>query len=196
MWHSTHLTRWERPLLTASNRIPVPFRDLWISTFQPLPFAVMTLALGSLAFVFGRRRMAIAGAVGCFGAVIATEVVFKPLVDRTRRHDVGLYRTHIIRVGGNLFPSAHVTAAAALAMFVWLLLGRRAVLAPILAIVPFIVACSVMHEGLHYPADVIGAALFAPAFVFLVVDIDAHLADVIEPPDGVKQPAMSAAERE
>jgi membrane-associated phospholipid phosphatase len=161
---------WERPIITTVNRIPVPFRELWISLFAPLPFVLLTAALGCAAAASGRLRLAVAGVVGCLGAVAVSEFIFKPLVDRVRTHDVGLYMSHVVRVGGQMFPSAHVTASAAFVTFAGLIIGRRSPLALLLLLLPFALGCSVMSQQLHYPADVIGGLLLGSTFTYLVVD--------------------------
>jgi membrane-associated phospholipid phosphatase len=168
MWHSTRAMVWERPIITAVNGIPLAFRDFWISLFAPLPFALTTIALGGAAAARGRYRLAIAGMAGCLGAVLAAQLVFKPLVDRVRTRRVIGVSQHI-HVAGRMFPSAHVTAAAAAAMFAWLILDRRPRLTPLLVALPLIVGCAVIKQQLHYPADVAGGLILGPTFVYCTV---------------------------
>ena len=161
MWHSARPVGWERPIITAVDSIPLPFRDFWIAMFQPIVFTFTTIALGGAAAACGRRRLAVAGIVGCLGAALAAQVVFKPLVDRVR--------THVVDVGGRMFPSAHVTAAAALATFALLILGRHTRLTPFLIALPFVVGCAAISLELHYPADIAGGLLLGPTFVYFTV---------------------------
>ena len=128
MWHSTRPMRWERPIIRAADWMPLPFRDFWIAVFQPVPFALTTVALGAVAAARGRHRLALTGVAGCLGAVVAAQVVFKPLVDRIRTHVEGDDH-HLVHVGSQMFPSTHVTAAAAWAMFAILIFGQRTRLA-------------------------------------------------------------------
>jgi membrane-associated phospholipid phosphatase len=168
MWHSARPTRWEKPIIHAVDRLAVPFRGFWISAFQPLSFALITLALGALVAIAGRRRLAVSGMAGCVGALLAAEFVFKPLVDRIRTHEVGTHH-RIIQVGSQMFPSAHVTAAAALATFVWFALGRRLTIAPVLLVLPLLVSSATISLQLHYPADVIGGFLLGITFVWCTI---------------------------
>jgi len=170
MWHSARPTRWEKTIIRRVDAIPVPFRDFWISAFQPVAFAFVVLVVAGIVAVLGRRRLAGSGLAGCIGAVLAAEIVFKPLIDRTRTHAVGSHQ-RIVRVGSEMFPSAHVTAAAALAMFVWIALDRRPGLAPILALLPVVVGCSAIALQLHYPADVVAGALLGSAVVWCTVAV-------------------------
>ncbi len=168
VWHATQPMAWERPIIDAIVRLPHPTRDFWIGMFEPVPFALTTLALGFAAAARGRSRLAIAGVVGCLTAVILAELVFKPLVGRARMHYVGV--EHVaVRIGGNMFPSAHVTAAASLATFAWLVLDRGSRLRPFVIALPVIVGLSVISKHMHYPADVLGGALLGPTIVLLVV---------------------------
>jgi len=109
--------------------------------------------------------------------------VFKPLIDRTRTHAVGSHQ-RIVRVGSEMFPSAHVTAAAALAMLVWIALDRRPSLAPLLAVLPFVVGCSAISQQLHYPADVIAGALLGSTVVWCTVAVAERTAPQPAAPTG------------
>jgi membrane-associated phospholipid phosphatase len=128
----------------------------------------MTIALGGAAAARGRYRLALAGVAGCLGAVLAAQLVFKPLVDRVRTRRVVGMNEHV-HLAGRMFPSAHVTAAAAVAMFAWLILDRRARLTPVLLAFPLIVGGAVVKQQLHYPADVAGGLLLGPTFVYCTV---------------------------
>jgi membrane-associated phospholipid phosphatase len=170
MWHSTRPKTWERPIISAVDGIPLVFRDFWISLFQPLPFALTTIALGGAAAARGRYRLALAGVAGSLGAVLAAQLVFKPLVDRVRAHRVAGVNQHI-HVAGRMFPSAHVTAAAAAATFAWLILDRRVRLAPLLVALPLLVGCAVISKQLHYPADVVAGLLLGATSVYCTVAV-------------------------
>ena len=167
MWHSTRPTTWERPIITTVDRIPIPFHGFWISMFQPAPFVLMTAALTGVAAARRRLGVAAGGLAGCAAAILAAEFVFKPAVDRVRTHIVGFH--HVIRVGSTMFPSVHVTAAAALATFAWLVVDRSPRAAPFLVALPLVVAGAAISEQLHYPADVIGGMLLGSALVYCTV---------------------------
>ncbi|MDQ1456958.1 MAG: superfamily [Actinomycetota bacterium] len=170
MWHSTRPETWERPIISAVDGVPLVFRDFWISLFQPLPFALTTIALGGAAAARGRYRLALAGVAGSLGAVLAAQLVFKPLVDRVRTHRVAGVNQHL-HVAGRMFPSAHVTAAAAAATFAWLILDRRVRLAPLLVALPLLVGCAVISKQLHYPADVVAGLLLGATSVYCTVAV-------------------------
>jgi membrane-associated phospholipid phosphatase len=180
MWHSTRPTRWEKPIIRTVDRLPIPVRGFWISAFQPVSFALIAIVLAAVVAFAGRRRLAASGVAGCLGAVLAAELVFKPLVDRVRTHEVGRHH-RIVQVGSEMFPSAHVTAAAALATFVWLVLDRRLGLAPLLVALPFVVSCATIALQLHYPADVIGGVLLGSTFVWCTVAVGNHFASAAPP---------------
>jgi membrane-associated phospholipid phosphatase len=178
-WHSSKPMTWERPAIDALERHLIPLRQFWIDVFEPIPFALIVAGLFTLAYVRGRRRLALAGAAGCFEAVFAAELVFKPIVDRVRVHGGGHFG--FIRFGGPLFPSSHTTAAAACAMFAWLILDRRPLLAPLLALVPIAVGCSVVSARLHYPADAIAGMLLGAALVYVLVDVTRPRERIVAP---------------
>ncbi len=197
VWHATQPLAWERPIIDGIVRLPHPTRDFWIGMFEPVPFALTTMALGFAAAARGRTRLAVAGVVGCLTAVIMAELVFKPLVGRVRVHFVGV--EHVaVRIGGNMFPSAHVTAAASLATFAWLVLDRGSRLRPLLIALPVIVGLSVISKHMHYPADVLGGALLGPTVVLFVVHAARRLTATatrpeIEAVDGSPQESVGAS---
>ena len=155
MRHSGTPTSWEQPILTTSERIPLPLRDLLSALFEPIPFALMTIALAFAAAARGRTHLVVPGLGGCLAAVVAAELVLKPIIDRMRTHPVGLHH-HVGNIGGPMFPSAHVTAAAAWATFAWLIVDNRSRLRPLIVAVPLLVGWAVMSKHMHLPADVAG----------------------------------------
>jgi membrane-associated phospholipid phosphatase len=168
VWHATGPMAWERPVISAFVHRPIPLRDHWIKMFQPASFALVAITLACVAIRRRQERLAIAGFAGCVGALLAAQVVLKPLVDRARPY-TARHAPHFIHRSHPMFPSSHVTAAASLAMFAWLILGRRTKLAPVLVAIPLIVGHSVISRGMHYPADVIGGLLLGPTFVYCAV---------------------------
>jgi membrane-associated phospholipid phosphatase len=170
-WHTSQPMGWERPVIDALERHAMPLQRFWIDLFEPVSFALIVAALFALAYTRGLRRLAWAGVAGTFAAVLATELLFKPLVDRVRLHHGGQFGLHLIRFAGPMFPSAHTTAAAACAMFTWMIFDRRRLLVPLLALIPLAVACSVVAARMHYPADALAGLLLGSAIVYLVVDM-------------------------
>ncbi|MDP9333405.1 MAG: phosphatase PAP2 family protein, partial [Actinomycetota bacterium] len=160
-----------------------------------LPFALTTIALGGAAAARGRYRLALAGIAGSLGAVLAAQLVFKPLVDRVRTHRVAGVNQHVVRVAGRMFPSAHVTAAAAAATFAWLILDRRVRLTPLLVALPLLVGCAVISKQLHHPADVAGGLLLGSTLVYCTVAAARAVARWTDgPPDAHAAVSGGAAE--
>ncbi len=151
--------------MTFAVRRPPPLRYLWVALFEPVPFALTAIAVAWTAWARGRRGLAIAGLAGCFGAVVSAELVLKPLIDRGRRRFDGVNHRSV-HFGSGMFPSAHVTGAAAVAMFAWLILDRRSRLAPLFVLLPLLVGYSVVSRQMHFPSDVLGGLLLGPTFVF------------------------------
>jgi membrane-associated phospholipid phosphatase len=193
-WHSSQPMSWERPAIDALEHHLVPLHRFWIDVFEPIPFACIVGGLFVLAYARNRHRLAWAGAAGCFEAVLAVELVFKPLVDRVRLHEGGRFGLHLIRFAGPMFPSAHTTAAASCAMFAWLILDRRPLLAPLFALIPIAVGCSVVAARMHYPADALAGMLVGAALVYLFVDVTGPRQRIVEP--AFEAPVEDARERE
>lgn len=118
------------------------------STF---PMAGVALAVG-LAGLAMRRRDPRAAALCLFGpplAVLLTDVVLKPLVDR--------------HTGAALaYPSGHATGAAAVAALAVILFHRwrgwraTAWFTPIALTLPAAMGLALVRLGFHYPTDVLG----------------------------------------
>jgi membrane-associated phospholipid phosphatase len=166
--HTTGPTAWEHPIVTTAERFPFPFRDYLIEFFEPIPFAFASIALAFAAAARGRTRLAIPGLGGCLAAVIATELVLKPLFDRTRLVPVGPHNRLII-AGGPMFPSAHTTAAAAFATFAWLIVDKNSRLKPFILALPLLVGWSVMAKHMHFPADILAGYIVGPIVVYCTV---------------------------
>ncbi len=150
---------WERPFIRAAYRHEPPGATRWQALFQAEPFAVITIVLAVFALVARRPRLALAGTVGCFAAVIVAENVLKPLIDARQRSEYYGWDGPTLHLGSLTFPSGHVTGATACAMFAWFLFHRRSELAALFFVVPLIVGWSMVALGLHYPVDVMGGLI-------------------------------------
>ncbi len=166
VWHSTGPLRWERRIFFRALRHPAPGANTWQSLFEPAPFAFMVVGLGLVALFERRPKLALGGTLGCFAAVFTAEEILKPIIDSRQppeRHSAFGPAFHI---GSLTFPSGHVTAAAALAAFAWLIFRRRTELALFFFAIPVLVAWAMVSLGLHYPVDALGGFIFGPLVVF------------------------------
>jgi membrane-associated phospholipid phosphatase len=127
--------------------------DVLVWPGEPVPAAVMTVAL-VLACAWRRRyRQAVLAAVSVPLAAALTELVLKPLIGGTS--------------WGNPFPSGHVTNAAALVTVLVVLLARTDTGGPALVWVALGVAAlliiagvaaGVIGAGMHHFSDTVGGA--------------------------------------
>jgi undecaprenyl-diphosphatase len=134
------------------------------------PQTVIILSLLLAAVAFTRRDAAgvLLCALAPLAAGVLTELVGKPLVDRTLGRGVGVY------------PSGHVTGAAAVAAVAVALAyrygGRRAAVAvvPVAALLPLLVSVGVIGRAYHYATDAIGGlAVGVATAIVAVLVIDA-----------------------
>jgi membrane-associated phospholipid phosphatase len=131
-------------------------RLVWLGS----PFFVAIAALGFCLWAWRRRdRLGAAVALlGPFVALFITEVVAKPIVDRTKGN-------------GLAYPSGHVTGATALAAVAVVLAYRHwghryAVrVAVVVAALPLLVGAGVVRLGWHYATDVVGGLAVGTAGV-------------------------------
>jgi len=158
VWHSRGPVGWERPFIWLFQREQLPMARSLVLLWQPLPFAVATMWLAWTAVRSDRVQLAVSGTIGCIAAMIVTERVLKPLVSR-----------HHLYSGSAVFPSGHVTACAAWAMFAWLAIDPRARLRSALVLVPIMVGWAVISTGVHYPADAIAGGLIGGLIVYSIV---------------------------
>jgi membrane-associated phospholipid phosphatase len=168
VWHSRGPARWERPVIWALQHVQLPMTRSIVLLCDPLPFAVATLALAWMVLRSQRVLLAFSGTVGCVAAILVTETVLKPLVDR-----------HHPYAGSAVFPSAHVTAAAAWAMFAWLVIDPRVRVRGALVVVPIAMAWAVVSSGAHYPADAVAGLFLGGLVVYGIVNGADQLATTI-----------------
>jgi membrane-associated phospholipid phosphatase len=142
---------------------------------DPVPVVVLTAVLAAAAWWWrGPRGLALALVAPAI-SMIFTSLVLKPIVGRTRGHELS-------------FPSGHTTAVAALAVTaVILVLGtpglaptRRRVVSTALGALVVVVGVCLVGRDYHYATDVVGAVGVVLALVpptALVVDAFAGLGD-------------------
>jgi membrane-associated phospholipid phosphatase len=182
-WHATAPMRWELRFISLARRIPPPGALSWERAFQAKPFAVITIVLVLIALVERRPVLALAGAAGCFLSVFTAEYVLKPIINS--RQQVHHYRWWHPTIGPLTFPSGHVTAAAAVATFAWLILYPRTKLAVVVFAVPAIVAWAMISLDLHSPLDALGGVVLGPLVVFASVAYASWISDRARPSSAV-----------
>jgi membrane-associated phospholipid phosphatase len=158
VWRSKGPADWEQPLIWLLRHEQLPMAHSIVLLWQPLPFAVATLWLAWTALKSKRVLLALSGTVGCVVAMIVTEGVLKPLVGR-----------HHLHAGSAVFPSGHVTAAAAWAMFAWLVIDSQSRHRSALVLIPVMVGWAVISAGVHYPADALAGLFVGGVVVYGVV---------------------------
>jgi membrane-associated phospholipid phosphatase len=158
VWHSQGVAGWERPVISLLRRERLPFTRPFLLMWEPLPFAVVTVSLAWMALRSHRPRLAVSGTLGCVAAVAVTERFLKPLVGRDG-----------FRSGVPVFPSGHVTAAAAAAMFAWLVMDQHERVRSALVLVPVVASWAAVSERVHFPADAVAGVIVGGVVVYCVV---------------------------
>jgi membrane-associated phospholipid phosphatase len=139
---------------------------------DPVPVLVLCGLLGWWCLRMRRRRGAVLVAVGVPAAAVLTQVLLKPLINRTL-------------LGGLSFPSGHATAVFALAVVTAVLLAdppppgpaprTRAVLAAAALLAALAVAIGLVLLDFHYASDVVaGAAVGTGVVLLTALAVDAR----------------------
>jgi membrane-associated phospholipid phosphatase len=136
-----------------------PLAEAVVAPFDPLPYALIVVAVVGAAVLTGRRAQAISAAVVMLGAAATTQVL-KPLLSESRPQGTGEW------LPPDAWPSGHTTAAAALALALVLLTprDRRRPVALAAATMTGIVAAALVGLGSHYPSDIVGGLCVAAAW--------------------------------
>jgi membrane-associated phospholipid phosphatase len=133
---------------------------------NPLPFALLTVLLASIALARGRPRHALAAIVLLGGANIVAQTL-KVLLQHPRPHH---FLGHA-QLGAVSFPSGHATASMSLAFAA--VLVAPAAWRPLVAVGGALFALgvseSVMLLAWHFPSDVVGGFLVATASALMVL---------------------------
>jgi membrane-associated phospholipid phosphatase len=128
---------------------------------DPVPLALMTIAVVTLGLRWGRRRETLAAVAVVLGANLTTQVL-KHLFEHHRYEDfLGPEQPW-----ANAFPSGHTTAAVSVAIALLLVVPPRLLprAVPIAAGFAAAVGLAVVVIEWHYPSDVIGGTLVASAW--------------------------------
>lgn len=142
---------------------------------DPVPVAVLMAVLAPVAWRWRRGRGLAVAVVAPGAAMITTSLVLKPIIARTRGHELA-------------FPSGHTTAVASIAVTAAIVvLGApaltaavRRVVVAVLGVLVVVVGVCLVGRGIHYPTDVLGALGVVVAVVppvAVVVDAFADLGE-------------------
>jgi membrane-associated phospholipid phosphatase len=151
-----------------------------VHTADPVPLAVMLVAILGAGIAFGRRRQAVIALIAVAGANLATEVL-KLALAHPRLHPID----GVNHVWSTAFPSGHATGAMSIALAAVIvspprLRARVAALAGLYALA---VGTALPIIGWHFPSDVLGGFLVASVFAFGTVAIARELAGRDAPPE-------------
>lgn len=145
---------------------------------EPLPAVAITLVIAAVVWVASRSlRTAV-----LFGLTVAFTwlpvAAIKIVVDRPRPDVALLSHPFAPLQSDGSFPSGHTAYVVALAIAFWFLLrGTRFAWLPVVLgiVATAIVGLAVVSDGLHYPTDVLGSAIWALATAaavrWLIVDV-------------------------
>lgn len=105
------------------------------------------------------RRVGAAVAMALVLSLICTNMILKPLVQRTRPWLVVEGLTALVAEHDmNSFPSGHTSAALAAAAACWGTLSKKKARSAVLTLA-VIMGLSRLYVGVHYPSDVLAGAL-------------------------------------
>ena len=100
------------------------------------------------------------------GNFLLTNVILKPLVDRTRPYYVWGYDPVIPPVGDHSFPSGHTAASFAAATAIYAINKKWGIAAYLYAAV---MGFSRLYLGVHFPTDVLAGAAVGAAAAMMVI---------------------------
>jgi membrane-associated phospholipid phosphatase len=147
-----------RHLAAQPGTLGHEFATLFGHLADPLPVLIFSGAIIALAIHWNRRTEAIAAVAVIAGANLTTEILkasinhdrFQPFLGEDQPFT-------------NAFPSGHTTAAASLAVALWLVTppARRPAAFALGALFTLAVGVSVVVLKWHYPSDVLGGLCIA-----------------------------------
>ena len=133
---------------------------------DPVPFAVIGLAIVAIGFIRGYPLVAVGAGCMIAGANVTTQIL-KPLLANTR----GTYGDYVI--GAEAFPSGHATAAMSLALAAVMVAPARfrPLVGSIGALFALAVGFAVVSLDWHFPSDIAGGYLMASAWCFAALAV-------------------------
>jgi membrane-associated phospholipid phosphatase len=136
--------------------------EVFVRLADPLPFALLSGAVLTVALVRGGVRLAAILGIGLLGACLTTQALKQFTADPR-----GIELVPYGHVATAAWPSGHTTAATALALCLVAVVPAR--LRPHAAAtgatLAFAVALSVLLLGWHFPSDVLGGFCVAAAWM-------------------------------
>jgi membrane-associated phospholipid phosphatase len=144
-----------------------PLLDTIAHSADPVPYALVALALALLALVRGRPRVALAIPV-LFVATGATTEALKHLLASPR---VDEWLGSGAQISAASWPSGHSTAAMTMALCAVLAAPPRLrpTVAALGAAYALAVAYAILTLGWHFPSDVFGGYLVAATYVLVAI---------------------------
>ena len=151
---------------------------------------IIWIALSVLLMIFPKtRKMGFCSAISLIFSVLICNVFLKNLFGRIRPYEVisGL-ELLVEEADDPSFPSGHTSASVAAALSIFLVsLGRQRVAAIIAIIYAFLVGFTRLYVGIHYPTDVIVAAVVAVALAFVGAILGGKLYDFLGSKEKMKK---------
>jgi membrane-associated phospholipid phosphatase len=139
------------------STVPFLIAKALTTPFDPLPYALLLVAVVTAAVLHGRARAGVLAAAVMLGAAATTQVL-KHLLAQWRPADGSL--------PPDAWPSGHTTAAAAFAIALVLVTPprhRRAVV-PAAVLLAVAEGVALVARGDHFPSDVLGGLCVAAAW--------------------------------
>ena len=157
-------------LLWIQNNLRNDFLDAVMKTITSLgDHGFIWIILTVLFFLVKRtRRLGFTTALSMLMTLFAVNIVIKNIVARTRPYEVVEGLNRIIGAQDDFsFPSGHTAHAFAFSVVIFLMLSRKwGMFALVFA---FLMGFTRLYVGVHYPTDVIAAALIGTVMAFLSV---------------------------
>ncbi len=153
--------------------IATPILTGIVHTADPLPLAVMLVAVVGAGFAVGRRRQAAVALIAVAGANVAAQIL-KLALAHPRLHPL----QGVNHVWDTAFPSGHATAAMSIALAAVIVCPPhlRTRVAPVAGSYALAVGTALPVIGWHFPSDVLGGFFVAAAFAFGAVALSRELA--------------------
>ncbi|MFJ2033817.1 phosphatase PAP2 family protein [Streptosporangium sp. NPDC087985] len=138
------------------------------TAFSPVAAVCLTALLAAVLIAIGRGRTAVITVLVIIGGW-GTGSIFKTVVARPRPP---LDHQLVVQYGHDSYPSGHVAITLSMVVAIGLLAYGSRWFRPVVVVGAVLVtaqALARLYLGVHYPTDVIGSILVAPAGAFTVI---------------------------